>query len=78
VDYPQFTRKSLLTNVAMGLIAELRLVEREYYCEDCHFTWPKEGNKRSAERPHIAPYYFIEGIAQRTGEAQEQSKKQAA
>ena len=64
VDYPQFTRKSLLTNLAMGLMAELRLLQKEYYCEDCHFTWPREGQKSSPARPHTAPYYFIEGVAQ--------------
>src|SRR5262245_45879496 len=37
VDYPQFTRKSMLTNLAMGLAAEAGLVDKEYYCEDCHF-----------------------------------------
>src|SRR5262249_35547193 len=55
VDYPQFTRKSLLTNVAMGLVAELGLIEKEYYCQDCHFTWPKEGSRPRRNRPHMAP-----------------------
>ena len=64
VDYPQFTRKSMLTNVAMGLVAELGLVDKEYYCEDCHFTWPKEGSKPRRDRPHMSPYYFIEGVEQ--------------
>jgi hypothetical protein len=64
VDYPQFTRKSMLTNVAMGLVAELGLVEKEYYCQDCHYTWPKEGSHPRRDRPHMAPYYFIEGIEQ--------------
>jgi len=64
VDYPQFTRKSMLTNVAMGLAAEVGLVEREYYCEDCHFTWPKEGTKPRRDRPHMSPHYFIEGVEQ--------------
>src|SRR4051812_2299857 len=31
VDYPQFTRKSLLPNVVMGLSAAVGLVEKEYY-----------------------------------------------
>jgi hypothetical protein len=61
VDYPQFTRRSLLTNLAIGLAAEVGLIEREYYCQDCHFTWPKEGAKLRPDRPHLAPYYFIEG-----------------
>jgi len=64
VDYPQYTEKSLLTNLAMGLAAELRLIAKEYYCQDCHYTWPKEGSKASRLRPHMAPYYFIEGIEQ--------------
>jgi len=33
VDYPQFTRKSFLANLAIGLMAKLRVVERQYYCE---------------------------------------------
>jgi hypothetical protein len=64
VDYPQFTRKSLLTNLAMGVVANVGLMEKEYYCEDCHFTWPKEGAKPRRDRPNMAPYYFIQGIEQ--------------
>lgn len=64
VDYPQYARHSLLTNLAMGLLATLHLLERDYYCEDCHFTWPKEGFRASRARPHLAPYYFIEGATQ--------------
>jgi hypothetical protein len=74
VDYPQFTRKSLLTNVAMGVAANVGLVEKEYYCEDCHFTWPKEGSKPRRDRPHMAPYYFIDGVEQSSGVQHEQSK----
>src|SRR5436189_2592098 len=73
VDYPQFTRKSLLTNVAMGVAANVGLVEKEYYCEDCHFTWPKEGSKPRRDRPHMAPYYFIDGVEQ-SGVQHEKSK----
>jgi hypothetical protein len=64
VDYPQFTRKSLLTNLAVGLAAEVGVVEKQYYCQDCHFTWPREGTKPRPDRPHLAPYYFIEGVEQ--------------
>jgi hypothetical protein len=60
VDYPQFTEKSLLTNLAIGLIAELRLVKREYYCEECHFMWAKPSIKHRPPRPHMAPDYFLE------------------
>ena len=61
IDFPQFTRKSFFTNLAMGLMAELHLVEREYYCEDCHCMWSPQG-KRRRERHHLAPNYFVEGI----------------
>jgi predicted Zn-ribbon and HTH transcriptional regulator len=64
VEYPQFTRKFLIPNIAMGLMAAVGAVDKEFYCEDCHFTWPKEGSKHSALRPHMAPYYFIEGVEQ--------------
>ena len=64
VEYPQVTHKSMLTNLAMGLAAEVGLLEKDYYCEDCHFTWPKEGTKPRRDRHHMAPYYFIEGVEQ--------------
>jgi Putative prokaryotic signal transducing protein len=64
VDYPQFTRKSLLTNLAMGIAANVGVVEKEYYCEDCHLTWPREGAKPHRDRGHMAPYYFIEDVDQ--------------
>jgi len=64
VQYPQVARHSLLTNLSIGLAAELGFVERDYFCEDCHYTWPREGTQPSRSRPNSAPYYFIEGIAQ--------------
>ena len=41
VDFPQFTEKSFITNLAIGLVAGLGLVEKDYYCEHCHCMWPK-------------------------------------
>jgi hypothetical protein len=70
VDYPQFTRKSFLPNLALGTLASLGILEKEYYCQDCHYTWPKEGTKKSLVRPHAAPYYFIEGVEQSLREEQ--------
>jgi hypothetical protein len=60
VDYPQFARHSVLTNMAAGVAAELGLVEKDYYCEQCHYTWPKE--HATKKRQHMAPYYFIEDV----------------
>ena|SRR5438105_1993914 len=64
VEYPQYARNSMLTNLGMGLLSEIGLVEKDYFCLDCHFTWPKEGTRPRPNRPHMAPYYFIDGIAQ--------------
>jgi hypothetical protein len=62
VDYPQFARNSVLTNMAAGIVAELGLLEKAYYCEKCHYTWPKERSNPLRKRSHLAPYYFIEDI----------------
>ena len=64
VDFPQYARHSLLTNLALGILSQLRLVDRDYYCEDCHYTWPKQGTRPRRNRSHMAPYYFIEGVEQ--------------
>ena len=61
IEYPQFTRKFFLPNL-IGLLSGLGIIEREFYCEDCQFTWPREGHRHSRVRPHMAPYYFLEGI----------------
>jgi hypothetical protein len=66
VVYPQYAEHSVLTNLLVGLAAALGLGEKDYYCEDCHFTWPKHGLRPRRSRPHLAPYYFIEGVEQTT------------
>ena len=73
VDYPQYARHSLLTNLAMGLMAQLHFIEREFYCDDCQFTWPKAGTRPSLARPHSAPFYFINGVEQTRFAARDQS-----
>jgi hypothetical protein len=64
VDYPQYTHKSALPNLLIGLLANIGAMRKEFYCYDCHFTWPKEGTRPSRVRPNMAPYYFIEGVPQ--------------
>ena len=66
VRYPQYAEHSLLTNVIAGLATTVGLVEKDFFCEDCHFTWPREGSHPRRNRPHLAPYYFIEGAEQTT------------
>ena len=74
VQYPQFAHKSVMPNVVMGFLASVGRVEKEYYCEDCHYTWPKEGSKLPKARPHSAPYYFIDGVPQKQPPASEPRK----
>lgn len=64
IEYPQYTHKSSTPNLLIGLLANIGAMRKEFYCYDCHFTWPKEGTKPSRKRPHMAPYYFIEGVPQ--------------
>ena len=38
VEYPQFSRKTIVGSLpAIG--AALGLIERQFYCTTCHFTW---------------------------------------
>jgi hypothetical protein len=39
-------------------------VERDFYCETCHYTWPRTGSQARQDPAHGAPYYFIDGIDQ--------------
>ena len=41
IQYPQMTRKAITPAVA-GLLFALRIFPKEFYCEDCHFTWTNE------------------------------------
>jgi hypothetical protein len=59
VDYPQFTRKSFIPNVLLGLAASVGMIEKDYYCQDCHYTWPKNERIFPGNRPHSAPSYFL-------------------
>jgi hypothetical protein len=39
VEFPQLTRK-FVTPTFGGLLIAAGLVPREFYCLDCHYTWP--------------------------------------
>jgi hypothetical protein len=73
IDYPQFTRNSIIPNLIIGLLATIARVEKEYYCYDCHFTWPRKGTRGSRARPHSAPYYFMNGMEQTPSVRSEQT-----
>ena len=78
VEYPQLTEKSLLTNFVLGLAAEFRLIEREYYCEDCHCMWARERAHPAHPRAHMAPDYFLQDVRRRPFGAEETDAKDRA
>jgi len=39
VEFPQITRK-FITPALGGLLMAMRMIKREFYCLDCHYTWP--------------------------------------
>jgi hypothetical protein len=41
IEYPQFTRK-FITPMVVELFIVIGLFPKEFYCEDCHYTWPKD------------------------------------
>jgi hypothetical protein len=41
IEYPQMTRKFLTPALASVLFA-LKIFPKEFYCENCHFTWNNE------------------------------------
>ena len=42
IEYPQLTRKFLTPGLA-GIFFALKIFQKEFYCQDCHFTWGKDG-----------------------------------
>ena len=39
IEYPQWSRHAL-EGALFGFLSAIHLWPREYYCEDCQFTWP--------------------------------------
>jgi hypothetical protein len=48
IEYPQFSRKTLLGALPSALAAA-GVIEQAYYCQKCHFTWPAEPPKSGPE-----------------------------
>ena len=51
IEYPQLTRKSLTPAVA-GILFALRIFPKEFYCQDCHYTWNNEDQRTLARLWH--------------------------
>ena len=43
IEYPQLTRKFITPSIASVLFA-LKIFQKEFYCQDCHFTWSPGGD----------------------------------
>jgi len=41
IEYPQMTRK-FITPALVGVLCALKILPKEFYCQDCHFTWSNE------------------------------------
>jgi hypothetical protein len=48
IEYPQFSRKTLIGALPAALAAA-GVIDRTYYCEACHFTWPDVPEKAGPE-----------------------------
>src|SRR4029450_6136234 len=38
IEYPQMTRK-FLTPALVGLLCAMKIIPKEFYCQDCQYTW---------------------------------------
>lgn len=43
IEYPQMTRKFHTPWIA-NLLFALKIIEKEFYCQDCHYTWNNQSN----------------------------------
>src|ERR1700760_2892433 len=41
IEYPQLTRK-FITPALASVLFTLRIFPKEFYCQDCHYTWSNE------------------------------------
>ncbi len=41
VEYPQFSRRTIM-GAFPAAFAAAGVIERDFYCEKCHYTWPAE------------------------------------
>lgn len=51
IEYPQLTRKFLTPAIA-SILFTMRIFPKEFYCEDCHFTWSHEDGRALAKFWH--------------------------
>ncbi len=52
VEYPQFSRRTIM-GALPAIAASAGMIERDYYCEACHYTWPADPPKPEPERDRL-------------------------
>ncbi len=48
IEFPQFSRKTIMGALPAALAAT-GMIDQQFYCEACHFTWPAEPAKAGPE-----------------------------
>lgn len=49
IEFPQFSRRTIMGALPAALAAT-GIIDQEFYCESCHFTWPAEEPGPEVER----------------------------
>ena len=39
IEYPQFTRKLVITTVMLEVLSLLHVIDKQFYCRNCQHTW---------------------------------------
>ena len=45
IEFPQFSRRTIMGALPAALAAT-GVIDQQFYCESCHFTWPAEPPKK--------------------------------
>jgi hypothetical protein len=48
IEFPQFSRRTIMGALPAALAAT-GVIDQQFYCETCHFTWPAEEPKAGQE-----------------------------
>ena len=48
IEFPQFSRRTIMGALPAALAAT-GVIDQQFYCESCHFTWPAEPAKPGQE-----------------------------
>ncbi len=52
IEYPQMTRK-FITLALVGVLCAMKIIPKEFYCQDCHFTWSNQEERTLGRLWHL-------------------------